>query len=259
MALKVEYFKLTKQGIPPALAERMVIPEHIRVNGHVLTPYVKKELIPADLDLILLEDLNGFYHRLTEDFFPFFTPCRGLYVSQDHVWMPPRNYQRINNALLQDYGITVTRALLLPPERIDYWTMIHEALHGVFDHLPSEKRTQLVQSVSSAYGTRGKLDNLLDLTHLNRSVFVWDVDAVAQKMEENRQAKRPIADGIDEFYTFPKLKPLDQLQVVDEFISNFFANDRCFDRWSPKRLHPDFRATLRNVGYNVDTPPEVMP
>ena len=65
---KVEHFKFTEQGIPSTLAERMVIPEHISIKGHILLPYVKAELIPPDLDLILLEDLNGFYHR----FFAFF-------------------------------------------------------------------------------------------------------------------------------------------------------------------------------------------
>ncbi len=260
MTKKVELFHLDDNGLPPELVERMVIPEHIRIKGHVLLPYVKQELIPPDLDLILLEDLNGFYHRLTQSPFSFFSNCRGLYLAQEHIWTPPRNYQRINEALRQEYGISVTRALLLPQERIDYWTMIHEALHDVFNNLPSEKRTQLVQSVSSAYDTCGKLQNILDLTHLNISHLDYESDdAVAQRMEANRIAKLPIADGIDEFYTFQKLKPSDQLQVVDEFIANFFANDRGKDRWSPRYLHPSFRATLNEVGYNVNTPPEVMP
>ncbi len=255
---KVERFKLTEKGIPSALAERMIIPEHVSVKRHILTPYVKKELIPPDLDLILLEDLNGFYHRLNRSFFPFLSNFRGSYVTENSSWVPQRDYQKTNKALQREYGISVTRALLLPQERIDYWTMIHEALHDTFNHLSSEKRAQLVQSVSSAYDMCGKLQNMLDLTHLNITNFDWDVDAVARKMDENRIARRSLLDGIDEFYTFPKLNPLDQLQVVDEFISNFFANDRGFDRWSPKHLHPDFRATLREVGYNVDSPPEVM-
>ena len=256
---KAEIFQLTNEGIPPKLAERMIIPEHIRVNGHVLLPYVQKELIPQDLDLILLDDLNGFFHQLTENNFHFTSNCRGLYVAQDHVWIPDGNYQRTNNALKREYGISSPRALLLPEKRIDYWTMIHEALHDVFNNLPSEKRIQLVQAVTAVYNTNGKFHNLLDLTHLNVSNFDWDIENIAQKMEENQIAKRPIADGIDEFYTFQKLKPSDQLQVVDEFIANFFANDRGKDRWSPRYLHPSFRATLREVGYNVDSPPEVMP
>ena len=259
MTLKAEYFKLNGQGIPSELLERMVIPEHISVKGHVLLPYVKSDLIPPDLDLILLEDLNGFYHRLNGDFFGFLSNFRGSYVTENSSWVPQRDYQKTNEALQREYGISVTRALLLPQERIDYWTMIHEALHGVFDYLPLEKRTRLVESVSSAYDTCGKLSNLLDLTHFRISNFGWDIDAVARKMEENRVVKKPLFDGTEEFYTFQKLNPSDQLQVVDEFISNFFANDRGKDRWSPKRLHPDFRATLREVGYNVDSPPEVMP
>lgn len=260
MTLKAEFFKIDEKGIPLALAERMVIPEHIKIKGHVLTPYVKQELIPPDLDLILLEDLNGFYHRLNGDFFGFLSNFRGSYVTENSSWVPQRDYQKTNEALQREYGISVTRALLLPQERINYWTMIHEALHDTFNHLPPEKRSRLVQSVSSAYEICGKLQNMLDLTHLNISNFDYlGEDAVAQRMEENQRAKRPIADGIDEFYTFQKLKPSDQLQVVDEFISNFFANERGFDRWSPKHLHPYFRVTLRDVGYNVDSPPEVMP
>ncbi len=256
---KAELFQLTNEGIPPELAERMIIPEHIRVNGHVLNPYVQKELIPRDLDLILVEDLNRFFHQLTENNFHFTSNCRGLYVAQDHIWIPDGNYQRTNKALQQEYGLSVTRALLLPERRIDYWTMIHEALHDVFNNLPSEKRTQLVQAVTAVYNTNGKLHNLLDLTHLNVSNFDWDIEEIAKKMEENRLSRRHISVGVDELFVFQKLKPSDQLQVVDEFIANFFATDRGNDRWSSRYLHPSFRVTLREVGYNVDTPPEVMP
>ncbi|MBI2103249.1 hypothetical protein HYT55_05375 [Candidatus Woesearchaeota archaeon] len=258
MVKRVEHFRLDRKGLSSQLGGRLTIPEHIRITGHILLSYVGEDLIPPDLDLFLLEDLNGFYHDVNAGSLPFSSTCRGIYVNEHSPWVPRRDYQKTTVALQERYGITARRALLLPQERVDYWTIVHEALHDIFANLSPEVRTRLVQAAASTYDTNGKFEHLLDLTHLNSSQFRWDTAAVAQRMNENRAARRSLLDGTDEFYTFQRLMSGDQLQVVDEFISNFFANDRGFDRWAPKHLHPSFKSMLREVGYNMDSPPEVM-
>ena len=183
--------------------------------------------------------------------------CSGLYLAENHIWMPNEEYERINDALKQEYGIDVKRGLLLPQESVNYWTMIHEALHDVFNQLPPEQRAEIIQSAIISYSSSDKLYGMLDLTHLNTTNFHWDLDETARIMEENRRMNRSPLDGFDYFYTFGNLQPTYQLQVADEFISNFFANNRGKDRWAIRHLSPTFRLTLENVGYNMSSPPAI--
>ncbi|HIH25588.1 hypothetical protein J4476_01910 [Candidatus Woesearchaeota archaeon] len=253
---KAEAFRFGINGIPHEIKDRIVIPDNIKAEGHPLNLYVKTELIPSDLDLILLEDLDGFYKRLSRSEFPFLMPtCRGLYVAKDHVYS--KGYKAVNNALKKEYGIKVERGLLLPQNRVDYWTMIHEALHDVFNNLSSEKRYKLVQSAIDSYNSSDRLNDVLDLTHLNISNFAWDVAETAKIQERNRREGISLLDNFDNFYTFGNLKSFDQLIVVDEVISNFYANNRVHDRWSQRYLSHQFRATLRDIGYNMENPPKV--
>ncbi|HLC85044.1 MAG TPA: hypothetical protein VJH22_04580, partial [Candidatus Nanoarchaeia archaeon] len=76
------------------------------------------------------------------------------------------------------------------------------------------------------YDAEDKLSDMLDLTHLNISHFDWDLEETSRRMNENRRKGVSLMDGFEDFYTFGNLKPDDQLRVVDEFISNFFANNR---------------------------------
>ncbi|MBI4454123.1 hypothetical protein HY636_05765 [Candidatus Woesearchaeota archaeon] len=218
---------------------------------------MNKELIPSDLDFVLLEDLDGFYQRLTEEPLGFLSSCRGLYIAKDHTWILDEHYTRISEALKKEYGIEVQRALLLSQEMINYWTMIHEALHDVFNHLPPEQREKIIQSATCQYDTSDKLHRMLDMTHLNISNFDWNLDENAKIIDENKRLGRSPLDRFNHFYTFGNLKPVDQLQAVDEFISNFYANYRGNDRWSERHLQPKFRKTLEEVGYNMSNPPEV--
>lgn len=257
MTKKVEIYRFEANGIPEGLAKRLVIPEHINPNGRPLKQYVNQDLIAPDLDFVLLEDLNDFYQRLTDNPFGFLSSCRGLYIAKDHTWVPHGHYERASEALKEEYGIDVQRALLLPQERVDYWTMIHEALHDVFNHLLPEQREKIIQSATCHYDTSDRLHGMLDITHLNISNFDWDLDETAKIMDENKRLGRSPMEGFDYFYSFGNLKPVDQFQAVDEFISNFFANDRGNDRWSERHLQPGFRETLQNIGYNLNNPPEV--
>lgn len=257
MSKKVEIYRFGTNGIPERLAQRLVVPKHIEPLGHPLSPYVSEVLIPTDLDLVLIEDLNGFYQKLTDSPFGFLSSCHGLYIAKDHKWVPEEHYQKINQALKEEYGIEIQRALLLPQERIDYWSMIHEALHDVFNHLLPEQRTKIIQSATSSYDSSDKFNGMLDLTHLNITNFDWDMDEIAKIRNENQRMERSSLDGFDNFYVFGNPKPVDQLQAVDEFISNFYANDRGKDRWSEKHLSLKFRATLQSLGYNMINPPAV--
>lgn len=252
-----EVFRFGGGGIPGGLAERLVVPRHINKQGHPLLPYVAKQIIPTDLDFILLEDLNGFYQDLIKNPLGFFSDCRGLYLAQDHPYISKEDYAIVNAALKKNYGIEVKRALLLPLERVDYWTLIHESLHDVFSQLPADLRNKIVQSAIVSYGVRDKLRGMLNLTHLNLSNFCWDLDEISRRMSDNERKGVSFMHGFDDFYIFGNLKPADQFQVVDEFISNFFANDRNVDRWDCVCLPFSFRQVLKETGYNMQNPPKI--
>src|SRR3989344_6083774 len=146
-----EMFTFGGEGIPEGLAGRLVVPRHIKKRGHPLLPYVAERIIPTDLDLILLEDLNGFYQDLTKNPLGFLSECRGLYLAQDHPYIPKKDYATVSAALKKEYGLEVKRALLLPLERIDYWTLIHESLHDVFSQLPADARNNIVHPAIGSY------------------------------------------------------------------------------------------------------------
>ena len=257
MFKNAEIISLGADGIPEALTGRLLVPHHIASRGHLLRQYVAESLIPDRLELVLLEDLDGFFQRMTKHPLGFLSQCRGLYVAQNHVWSATESYDRVNRALKQEYAIEVRTAVLLPRERIDYWTLIHEALHDVFNRLPRQKRTQIVRSASASYASSGKLQDMLDIARLDLSHFLWDADEIARIIAGNKRRGRNPLDGFGHVYTFGNLAPAEQLQTADEFISHFFSNGGVRNRWSPKHLSPIFRATLRSVGYNVDDPPDV--
>ena len=256
MSKKIEIFKFGNNGIPKGLTEKLVIPKHIESKGNLLSPYVSKSLIPKNVDLILIEDLNNFYQRLTKNPFAFLSSCRGLYVAKEHIWIPKKHYEKINQALKDEYGIGVKRALLLPQGRIDYWTIIHEALHDVFNHLSLKQRERIIQSAINSYDTSDKLYNMLDLTHLSITNFEWDLDEMKRRLEKIKKTKNSLEDFKD-FYTFDKLNSTDQLQLLDEYISNFFANNRVNNRDDKEYLPDSFKTTLKEIGYKIDNPPEI--
>lgn len=259
MSKKAEIFRFGTDGIPKGLEKRLKIPLHIKQEKcHPLKPYVSDNIIPTDLDIILLEDLNGFYRKsINPDFSDIFLSfIGGIYLAENHVWSDKKIYEKINKALKKEYGIQVKRALLLPQEQISYWSIIHEALHDVFNNLPSEKREKIIQSAIKTYDNADKLYNMLELTHLNISSFDWDFEETERRMNQNKKEKRSLLDGFDDFYTLGNLKTIDNLQAVDEFISCFFANDRVENRWDKKYLPKSFKKTLKEIGYNMDNPPE---
>ena len=145
MTKKFEIYRFGSNGIPEGLARKLVIPEHINPDEHPLKSYIHQDLITSDLDLVLLEDLNGFYQILTENPFGFLSSCRGLYIAKDHAWISHEHYEKTCKVLKDEYGLNIQRALLLPQERVDYWTMIHEALHDVFYHIPQEQRERIIK------------------------------------------------------------------------------------------------------------------
>lgn len=259
MPEKYKIFRLGTDGIPEELENRLKIPPNIKQKRqHPLKPYVSDNIIPTDLDIILLEDLNGFYRKSVNPDLPdtFLSFIGGIYLAENHVWSDKKIYEKINKDLEKEYGIQVKRALLLPQEQISYWSIIHEALHDVFNNLPSEKIGKIIQSAVKTYDNLDKLDNMLELTHLNISSFDWDLEEVRRKINQNKKEKRRPLDGFDDFYTFGNLKTIDKLQAVDEFISCFFANDRVENRWDKRYLPKSFKKTLKEIGYNMDNPPE---
>jgi hypothetical protein len=252
----VEIFLLQNRTLPDALKAKLTLPANIDTSIHPLAPFISLELLPSNLEIVILSDLNGFYHRLTQSPFAFMSTL-GAYVSSSHTWMPKEDFEKVKGALQREFGIDIDRAILLPADRIDYWTMTHEWLHAAFDELPLQTKRKLTEVAANCFAS---LHDMLDLTHLDTSNFDWaDYDVeVERKMEAARQAGRSPLDGLDEIYSFKNLKEADQFQCLDEYISNFYCNNRGKDRWNPKHLPIQMRKALEEVGYKLSTPPNAQ-
>lgn len=225
--------------MPPALAEKLAIPPHVRNEGHFLKPFVQERLIPEELNLVLIQDLSYFYQHAFKPpeggGFSFVHKCLGLYLAVDHPWSAdPRG---VLQKLKEQYGVETTKALILPLWNVDYWSMIHEGLHAVFHHLPPEVMYGIVQAAVRVFDSKEKLRGMLDVTHIEFSQLRWREEGTPQ--------------------SFENVVFRDQLWVVDEFIANFFANNRGVPRWAPEHLPPNFRGALLMAGYNMMDPPEV--
>ena len=188
MPKEAKIFRFGKGGIPKGLEKRIKIPSHIKREGHPLKPYVDESIIPSDLDLIVLEDLDSLYRKFSNSDF-FTLSVGGMYIAENHIWTDNEVYERMNQLLEEEYGIHTKRALLLP-QQISYWSMIYEGLHDVFNNLPQDKRKKIISSAVKNYDNIDKLSDMLELTHLDISSFKWDIGEIGRRMEKNKKEKK---------------------------------------------------------------------
>ncbi len=235
MTKKVEVFRLGADGIPSGLEGRLVVPSHIKQDGHLLKPYVKEELIPSEINLILLEDLSRFWQQQIAKNSSY--SYHGVYVNADQK-TPLSKKER--QALSREYGIWVERAILLPAERINYWTLIHESLHDVFHYMPPERKAEMLSSARKSYNTQKKLYELFYATSV--STCARDFHHLFKK-DSNRKI-------------FNALREKWQVRAIDEFISYLFTSPSYWVLWKENCLPRQFRSTLRRVGYNTYNPPK---
>lgn len=222
---------------------------------HPLSKFVHEDLIPRQLDVILLESINDFHARLTKSAFGFFGECRGLFLAPDHCWSGS-GFQVANKALKKDYGVEMEGpTLLLPNENMRYWSVIHEGMHAVFHALPPSTKQQIVEAAVTAYPSNQDLYNMLKFTHLNGTSLDWSKTL----KEVGEIMKKPGIESTKygDLYILANTTERDQYMAVDEFIANFYANNRGYDRWEPRHFPSSFKSTLGNIGYNVVNPPEV--
>ena len=206
------------------------VPRHLPKTGHPLAPYVMPRLIPDALEAVVLDDFYGFCRKLDNSPSSFLRSHNGFYIPLD-------GSDRIVKLAKKEYNIDVIGRLLLPTN-VSYWTFIHESLHGVFDRLGEEKQQLLVKAAESY----DYLDDMLALTHTNVSHFKFNVPG--KKYPEE-----------DTDYNIAYLNREDQLYCVNEFISNFFCNNRGYNR--NKCITPEMKSAMRKIGYRVDNPPRL--
>lgn len=240
-----EKYNVGKGSLPKALAKKLNIPENA---SHPLTPYVDEEMIPSNLEVILLEDLDGFCNELNGKNSSMKSAYTGLYLSSDHSWMPEEVVSAAKKALEEKYGLKVGNAILLPKDNAKYSSMIHEMLHSVFDSLPENKKEKMLESARKGYSY---LHHMLGLTHLNVTDFNWD--SIEPELEKRAASGQPPAG----LYVLGNLSRKEQMQCMDEFISNYFANNRGKDRNSSIHMPEEIKDCMKEIGYNMDCPPEV--
>ena len=81
--VKYEIFRLGQGGFPEDLERKLEIPASIALKGHPLSPYVSEQLIPPDIDLVVVRDFDLFYQRIMliidSEHFP--EPVNGFYLN----------------------------------------------------------------------------------------------------------------------------------------------------------------------------------
>ncbi|MFO0781156.1 MAG: hypothetical protein U0519_04740 [Candidatus Gracilibacteria bacterium] len=221
-----------------------------------LSKFVHEDLIPRQMDVLVLEALNEFHASLMGVAFGFLQDCRGLFVAPDHCWAA--GFDDVNAAIKTGYDVEMEGpTLILPLENMRYWSMVHESMHAVFHALPHGVKQHLVGSAVSSYPTTESFHSMLDLTHLNIS-HVQYRDEVHAEMQEIMKRPGIESTKYGHLFTLANTVERDQYMVVDEFIANFYTNDRVTNRWNPDHFPSTFKSTLGNIGYNVIDPPEVQ-
>lgn len=235
-----ELIKLGRNRTPAVLIKRLDITTYVEEGKPLLHPFVEESLIPESLDLILIRDWDWFYAIATNAKTLFFGP-NAWYVSKQHCWAETEN--KALSMLEQEANIKTSRAILMPNRRkIDYWGLIHELLHDVFNHLPEEQRRKILESARASYHD---LSDMLDITMLNITRFMYREHVAQSYKRRTAGQKGP--------YLLIDLSEREQLQCVDEFISSLFADVSEYGR--RQHLLERFKETLREVGYKVDSAP----
>ncbi len=252
-----EVFNVSSEILPEKLADRLELPSHIKLAGHPLLAFVEPKLIPGSIDIIVINDLTEFYNKAT-DRKQSTSRILGWYLNSDHSFQPREDEQKYLEMVNKHYGVDTRRAILLDREgqrknrKADYWTLVHEYLHGVFDGLSTEARQKILASARSSFTTYQQLGDMGEFAGYDIFKLGWS-DEILQRWSKARNLGE-----LDSFMVFSNLPEKDQLDLVDEFICRVFTgSDIAFDIVRPKYLPSEFMRTLRDAGYKVGTAPEI--
>lgn len=241
MSKEIEFFVLEEKGIPEGLKRKLRIPKHIRLEDNFLFPYVKEELIPKNLEVILFKKWMNFCYRFlgkTDLLSKIVCPWSGFYFDEDSY--PKKYYERINTIMKHDDGSEIKKAILLP-KKADYWTMIHELLHGSWALLNDEQKEKIFYSVNESGSTEEGFKFML------RVLPFEEIFSLKWKNGESDKKKG--------YLSFIDLTEGSQLHLIEELISHFFTNTEVKNRW--QCLSPLLQKSLGEIGYNMKNPPEV--
>lgn len=210
----------------------------------LLSPFVRNEIIPPEINLILPKEFFALCASATNQ---FFLGVFGWYVSREHCYADTKSPNKVLDILRKE-GIDVSQAVLLDKrDNNRYPLFIHEALHYVFNNLSPETRNRLLESARTSYSD---LTDMFELFHCggpNITQFIHKDDVI--KAYERR--------GGHGAYLLSDLSERAQLYCLDEFISYFFADSGRF-RYNPKILPNQFKNDLESIGYRVSSAPVIV-
>ena len=242
---KSQVSKLNEDGIlPKELSDRLIAPEGVDLREPLLKPYVREVISMPAVDIAAI-DLQRFYLELMQDSNPWciFNHCSGLYVSKKHLYASGELADDTIKKLKKDYKIDLPEVILIG-EKPEYFALVHEYLHSIFNHLPEEKRNHLLNSMKS----NAQFSRALSLTHMNISYFDWP-----RKIEKEGGKLMSQFKPTDHIYTLDKLEKKDQLMCIDEIIAYFYTTKRPTNR---KALPSELTTAMNRVGYKTRNPPE---
>lgn len=243
---KAQMFRLNEDGIlPKELSDILQTPAGIDLSKPLLQPYLRKEIAAPSIDIAVI-DLQRFYIELVRDFDPWcvFKYLEGMYVSKKHKYASGALAKKTIQKLKKDYDINLSQVILIG-ETSGYFTLVHECLHTIFNHLPEEKTDILLNSMKSNAG----LSRALSLTHMNISYFDWP-----RKIEKECSKLLRKGESTEHLFTLDKLEKEDQLMCIDEIIAYFYTTRRPKYR---KALPSELTIAMRTVGYKTTNLPEV--
>ena len=197
----MQIVKIWRPGTTRRFSKALVVPDRIKLTEHLLSRYANANLravIPTNLDIVLVHYLAGFYAEVTDNPLGFLAGCQGLYICQDHIWMPRRDATEVLRTLKEQCDLDVSEAILLPLGRIRYWTYVHESLHVIFNHLTPEQREAIIESARRSYASVFDMEGSIPFT-LNLETSYDD-------------------------YTWDGLTPRSRLRLVDELIACSFTH-----------------------------------
>ncbi len=248
----IEHHKITKEGLSTELADFFGVEE----GQHPLKDLVNEELIPPDIDVVIVDDYMKLLVNLIEGGFPlpnfFRSSDRGLYTSVFAPWDNPGASFGFRE-ILGFHGLDFDRAIILPSEAPDThyawdapWEILkHHSLLQVFEELPTDKMQYLFDFYEEC------------------------VPQVKQLLNPSYSGVRvPDKDDKTSPYSFTKYSPKEQARILGAFLAGVMTIGKPIHRyWSSEPVWGDgtdqwhhlpelIQEILAEAGFKIENAPE---
>lgn len=254
------HHKVRFNQFPLEVLTSLVAPSPVDLETSLLAPYVKRLLLPRELDVLLLDPdyLHGLNIKLGGV---------NYILDQNRSNGPPAWYLSVGHHDDQDvlveinkqFGLELKRAVIIPSRgKVSYTTFIHELLHATFDNLSNDNKRELVEAAEASYPS---VHELLLRTPLNQTEFNWPEDIRAQARARRAAGKR--IDGLDILSNLPLGE---RERCVDECIAYSFTYHPAFNDFPiglgrgpflapATEIEEPMRSVMKRLGYNLEDPP----